>query len=311
MAHRKPYDRRCSYVVVVESETESHDLAQYLATLAPADCDVLILDYSSADRVDEHRRILRWAGRHVAVSKGTDVVRAAMELAACEKVIIATDDVRYSVDSIESLCQLLDRHEVVEPQQYLSPLPWWGSIEAGRMLVQRGIERFGDRSSTYAVRRGVVRSIRGADIGNEHAIRRLALRGADVHAAGELFVRRHPPALSAWLRERPDEAEEDFAAPARTILFLALLPVVIALAMFGGARLACGFASMIALSSAALAMRGRIGASSFYPVRACLCAPLWVLERSLSVYWALFRRVRAVAVEPKTVAAPLRAASGE
>jgi len=177
--------------------------------------------------------------------------------------------------------------------------------------VQRGIERFGDRSSTYAVRRSVVRNIRGADIGSDHAIRRLALRGADVHAASELFVRRHPRALSAWLHERPEEAEEDFAAPGKTILFLALLPVVIALAVFGGARIAGGFTGMVALASAALAIRGRIGASSFYPVRTCLFAPLAVFERSVSVYWALFRRVRAVTIEPKPVATPLRAASGE
>ena len=38
------------------------------------------------------------------------------------------------------------------------------------MLVHRGIERFGDRSSTYAFRRNVIRNIRGADVGSDHAI---------------------------------------------------------------------------------------------------------------------------------------------
>jgi hypothetical protein len=37
-------------------------------------------------------------------------------------------------------------------------------------------------------------------------------------------------------------------------------------------------------------VRGRIGAAQFFPMRACLLAPLWVFERAVSVYWALFRR---------------------
>ena len=44
-------------------------------------------------------------------------------------------------------------------------------------------------------------------------------------------------------------------------------------------------------TSFALAVRGRIGAATFFPWRACLYAPLWVLERSISVYWALFWKV--------------------
>lgn len=308
MAHRKTRERRSSYVVIVHSDSDPIVIAEYLATLSPADCDVLILDYSTPDVFQEHRQVLRWAGRHISLSKNTDVIRAAIELAACEKVIVASDDVRYSVDDIEMMCQLLDRHDVVEPQQYLSPLPWWSGIDAGKMLVQRGIERYGDRSSTYAFRRSVVRQIRGADVGNDHAIRRLAMRGADVHAAGEFFVRRNPPELADWVRTRPRHAEEDFAVPMKTILFLALMPVVIALTLFAGARIAGGFAGLIVLSSSALAIRGRIGASAFYPLKTCLFAPLWVFERSISVYWAVFRRVHAVAVEPKAVPAPVRAA---
>ena len=320
MAHRKLHDRHCSYVVVIEAPSESFDsvqsLARYLSTLSAADCDVVIVDRSPREQFEQHRRVLRWVGRHLAVSKQTGIVRAAVELAACEKVIVAGDDVRYSVADIETMCQLLDRHDVVEPQQYLSPLPWWGGIEAGRMLINRGIERFGDRSSTYAFRRSAVRGIRGADVGSDHAIRRLAMRGADVHAAGDLFIRCAPPELNAWLRDRAGQADEDFAAPTKTILFLALIPVAIALTVFGGARIAGSFAGMVAFASATLAIRGRIGASAFYPLRACLFAPVWVLERSISVYGALFRRVRAVAAEPKSVTAPARptgaqVASGE
>jgi hypothetical protein len=304
MAHRTLHDRRCTYSVIVDRSAWSFDavrnLARYLSNLAVTDCDVLVIDHSPRELFELHRTVLRWVGRHVSVSRNTDPVRAAVELSACEKVIVATEDVRYSPADIESMCQLLDSHEVVEPQQYLSPLPWWGGIEAGRMLVHRGIERFGGHSSTYAFRRSVIRSIRGADVGGESAIRRLALRGADVHGAGELFVRRMPPGLRDWVRERPRQADEDFAVPLKSVLFLAILPIAVALILVGGLRVAGGYAGGIAFASLALAVRGRIGASAFYPLRTCALAPVWVFERSVSIYWALFRRLRAVATEPPT-----------
>ena len=53
-----------------------------------------------------------------------------------------------------------------------------------------------------------------------------------------------------------------------------------------------------------LALRGRAGASAFFPLHACLFAPLWVLERSVSVYWALFRKLRGVEPEPVRIAVP-------
>lgn len=266
-------------------------LADYLSTLAVADCDVLVIDYSARELFEQHRTVLRWVARHVSLSGNTDAVRAAVELSGCEKVIVATGDVRYSSADIESMCQLLETHEVVEPQQYLFPLPWWGGIEAGRMLMHRGIDRFDGRSSTYAFQRSVIRSIRGADVGTDHAIRRLALRGAAVHAASELFVRRTPPELADWVRDRPSQADGDFAVPVKSVLFLTLLPLALALAMIGGMRIVGGYAGAVAFASTALAIRGRIGASAFYPLRACALAPVWVLERSVSIYWALFRRL--------------------
>jgi hypothetical protein len=290
--------------VIVDRSVWSLDavrsLAEYLSALDVADCDVLVIDRSPRELFQHHRTVLRWVARHVSVSPNTDAVRAAVELSGCERVIVATEDVRYSSADIESMCELLDTYEVVEPQQYFSPLPWWGGIEAGRMLVHRGIERFGGRSSTYAFRRSVIRSIRGADVGTDHAIRRLALRGAEVHAAGELFVRRTPPALGDWIRERPRQADEDFAVPVKSVLFLAILPIAIALALLAGLQVAGGYAGAIAFASAALAVRGRIGASAFYPLHTCALAPVWVFERSFSVYWALFRRLRRASTEPAT-----------
>jgi hypothetical protein len=51
-------------------------------------------------------------------------------------------------------------------------------------------------------------------------------------------------------------------------------------------------------------------------MRACLCAPLWVLERSVSVYWALFRKLNGSTGDAARIAvaeggAGTRAASGQ
>src|SRR6185436_7869107 len=120
---------------------------------------------------------------------------------------------------------------------------------------------------------------------------------AIVHSAGELFVRCEPPAISSWLRERARYANDDFAMPVKTAFFFALLPIAALLIAFGGAPMAGGYAGALAAGSLALALRGRAGASTVFPLRAALFAPLWMLERSISVYWALLRKLTGATVE--------------
>ena len=328
MATKRPPERRCSYVVLVRNAAAStaglRDLATYLSTLGVADCDVVILDPSPRYQFELNARILRWVGRHVAVRRehcaggGVDIVRAASALAACEKVIVATDDVRYSAEAVGQLCELLDAHEVVEPQDYLDPLPWWGGIDAGRMLVHRGIEPQPDHGATFGFRRNAVRALRAlaAATSADAQARRLAAVGAEVYPATHVFVRREPGALGEWWSSRPRLAGDDFDLPMKTAFFFSLVPLLVLLAVIGGLQLAGGYASVIAFASVALALRGRAGASRFFPLRACLFAPLWVLERSLSVYWALVRKLRGTDEDPSRVPVPDRAsgtkvASGE
>jgi len=317
MRNIKPQDRRCSYVVIVEnaatSTAELRDLATYLSTLGVAGCDVVILDPSPRLQFEMNGRILRWVGRHVAVRTehcapggSLDQVRAAASLAACEKVLVAADDVRYTAEAIAQLCDLLDVHEVVEPQDYLDPLPWWGGIEAGRILVHRGIEPQPDHGATFGFRRSAVSALRSLGAGEvvDDQARRLAAAGAEVFAATDVFVRREPGALDDWLAERPRLAGGDFSLPMKSAFFFSLVPLLLLLAVAGGVRLAGGYAGVIAFASVALALRGRAGASPFFPLRACLFAPLWVFERSVSVYWALFRKLRGADSGPARIAIP-------
>ena len=280
-------DRRCSYVVVIEGESvgDLREFAAYLSDLGVAKCEVIILDASSEHTFARHRRVLCWVGRHIAarprhrnLAGAVDAVRAGVDLAACDKVIIAQPAVRYTPKAIDDLCAMLDAHESVEPQEYFDPLPWWGGIDAGRILVHRAIEP-SSHGATFAFRRNAMRG----------------LRDLERVPAPDVFVRRMPPTVDQWLHDRPRQAGDDLNFPMKTAFFLALIPLAMLLAAFGGARLAGGYASAIAFASVALAVRGRIGAGSFFPLRACLYAPLWVLERSVSVYWALFQRLRGAA----------------
>jgi hypothetical protein len=315
MRDQRTQDRRCSYVVLVNGAMapagDLRQLAAYFSTLSVAGCEVVILDPSPRLQFELNSRVLRWVGRHVPVraehgpGAGVDLIRAAMAHAGCEKVIIASEDVRYTEEAIGQVCDLLDVHEVVEPQDYLDPMPWWGGIEAGRMLIGRGIEPQPGHGATFGFRRSAVRSLRAIGPSLESQSRRLAAVGAEVHAAAGVFVRREPSTLGAWLSSRPRQAGEDFALPLKTAFFLALAPLLVLIVLLGGPRLAGGYASVVAFGAFALAVRGRSGAAAMhFPLRACLFAPLWVLERSVSVYWALFRKLRGASEDVSGVAAP-------
>lgn len=316
-------------MVVVEHATASsgelRDLASYLSTLGVADCDVVILDPSPRLQFELNSRIFRWVGRHVAVRPehrtpggAVDPIRAAASVAACEKVIYADQGVRYTPEAVGQICDLLDLHEVVEPQDYLEPLTWWGSIEAGRILVHRGIEPRPDHGATFGFRRSSINALRalGSSETHDDPVRRLSAVGAEVHAAGDVFVRREPGAFGEWLADRPRSAGEDFVLPVKSAFFFSIVPILTLLAVAGGAKLAGGYAGVLGFASVVLALRGRSGAATFFPLRACLFAPLWLLERSVSVYWALYRRVRGTEAARPGIAVPVgaqgeRVASGE
>src|SRR3954451_13537156 len=188
MRHRTPRDCRCSYLVVIERDREAsgdlRDLGSYLSTLAVAGCEVIVIDDSPAPAFENNRRVLRWVSRHIAARprhrnfSGTiDVVRTAIDVSTCDKIIVAEENVRYDGEAVDQICELLDLHEVVEPQDYFDPLPWWIGIEAGRMLVHRGVEPLPDHGATFGMRKSSIRGLRGVDVAwsnGEDAVRWLA-----------------------------------------------------------------------------------------------------------------------------------------
>jgi hypothetical protein len=124
-----------------------------------------------------------------------------------------------------------------------------------------------------------------------------------------VFVRREPGELSHWRGPR-SRGSGELDQPLKKVFFLSLLPLLLLLAIFGGLQMAGGYAGVIAFATIALAVRGRAGARPFFPLRACLFAPVWVFERSLGIYWALFRRLRGAPLGTERIA-PAESRSGE
>lgn len=284
----------CTYVASLDSavsDSELRNFAAYLSALSLAGCEEVVVDPEGGPRGEERQRVLRWVSRYVTGER--DLIQAAIELTSSEKIIVASQDSRYTAADVAALCDLLDGDDVVEPEEFVDPLPWWGGIDAGSMLLQRGLDS-GRDGRTFAFRRSAWHRL-------------FALKGASVRTAGDVFVRREPSTLAAWLRRRFTPAATPAAVTTGAAFLACVLPLVMAIAALGGYELAGGYAGLMAAASVLVAARGRAGAGRFFPPRACLFAPLSMLERSLAVYWALFARLRAAephepGTEPETAA---------
>jgi hypothetical protein len=125
---------------------------------------------------------------------------------------------------------------------------------------------------------------------NEEIIRHLAQDGCTFAYANDLFVRKYPPSFRKWTEQRPRQAYEDFGMHLKTTLFFALLPLSFLIGCrFGIAGLTVFFPTLSLLATL-IAARGRARgkARRFFPAHCCFFAGLWVFERMLSTYWALY-----------------------
>jgi hypothetical protein len=308
MSHVDSGAFRCTYILPIRRTYALHrevdDLAEYFRKLAREGCEVLVVDGSSPEIFAQHDHAWRQLCRHVPVDRRytylndkVNGVHTGVDLASCESIILADDDIRYLSEDIRRTCDLLERHDMVRPQNYLTPLPWWGRTEAARMLINRGVLQSGDYPGTCAFRRSACLRFGHYDgdvlFDNEEIVRHFILNGGDVCYALDFFLLKRPPTLRKWLEQRPRQAYEDFAMRAKTLLFMSLLPAAIALGLINGTHAVLAFFLVISIVAALLASRGllRDRAYNFFPAHVILYAPLWILERSLSVYWALYWRL--------------------
>jgi hypothetical protein len=296
---------RCTYLLPIRrtnfSASETNQLADYFRSLKGAGCDVLVVDGSPPPVFEQHDLIWASISKHEAVDRSfgflndkVNGIHTGVRLATTEKIILADDDIRYTAPEIDRVCELLVDFEVVRPQNFLSPLPWWARMEAARMLINRATLRTADYPGTCAFRRDAMLRVGPYDgdvlFDNEEIIRHFARAGAAVNYATNLFVRKRPPTLRKWMEQRPRQAYEDFALRTKTALFFSI-PIVamIVSVLLGWSGIAIWLA-VIFVASVALALVGwlRGTARDHFPLSVSFFAPLWILERSASTYWALF-----------------------
>jgi hypothetical protein len=301
-------DVQCSFIVPIRrvktNPIEIERFADYFKLLRLAGCEVLIVDGSPKAVLAEHKKRWQNFSRHFApdpkytyLNGKVNGVHTAVDLASCERIILADDDIRYSPADIKKMCDLLDVHEMVRPQNFIEPLPWWARIETARILINRGVLRAGDYPGTCGFRRSTMLRVGHYDgdvlFDNEEIVRHFALHGANIKYARNFFILKRPPAFTKWLEQRPRQAYEDFVMRAKTVAFLSVLPVVLA-SGFVSVRAAMSLLIAISLVAVLLSCRGLLSdrAYRFFPLSSPLYSPLWILERSLSVYWALYCRAR-------------------
>jgi hypothetical protein len=297
---------RCTYLLPLRrtdaTDSELTELAHYVERLVAAGCDVLVVDGSP--RRDFERHAARLGGaRHVPVDPRwrflngkVNGVLTGMEQSSRERVILADDDVRYEEADIDRMCRLLDRFDLVVPQNYFATMPWWARVESARTLLNRAVREAGDFPGTFGVRRATFARIGPYDgdvlFENEAMRRHFVRHGTRVRHARDFLVARRAPTLEKWREQRLRQAYEDLDFPLKTLLFLTLLPAAALLAVWS-ATWAVAFVAMVGLAAIALAAVGRRdGASAVIPLDTCLLAPVWVLERSVMVYAALRARTR-------------------
>jgi hypothetical protein len=275
---------------------EAADLTRYLQTLAPLVEDLIVVDGSPEPLAAGHRVMWRGLGRVVppdpdlrSANGKVDGVVTGLRAARHDRVVVADDDVRYDRDGLAAVADLLDRHEVVRPQNVFVPLTWHAWWDTGRTLLNRALG--GDYPGTLGVRRSALPP-HGYDgdvmFENLELIRTVVARGGREAVARDVFVVRRPPTARHFLGQRVRQAYDDLAQPPRLALFLLLGPAVLASRRPGRAAL------VVAAAAVALAERGRRrdGGREVFPPSTSFAAPLWVAERAVCSWLALAARLR-------------------
>jgi hypothetical protein len=218
-------------------------------------------------------------------------VTTGVRAAGYERVIVADDDVRYDVASLRRMASLLGTHDLVIGQSYFDPTPWQARWDTARILLNRA---FGVHfPATLGVARSLFLEIGGYDgdvlFENLELIRSLEIAGARKAAPGDLFVRHIAATPRAFWSQRIRQAYDDFALPGRMILWLTIGPALarsLARRRLKSVSAAAGAAVVVAELG-----RRRAGGSRVYPGGASLYAPLWLTERALCAWAALYYRV--------------------
>lgn len=294
---------RACYLLPLRWEPESSGeglagLTGYLRKVARS-CDVLVVDGSSEAVFARHHSAWSSFACHIrpapSITGRNGKVRGVVtgvRTTAAQRVVIADDDVRYDDRALAQVLDLLSDADLVIPQNYFRPLPWHAAWDSARILINRGLGM--DYPGTLAVRRDAFlrAGCYDADVlfENLELIRTLRAAGARVAAAPHVLVRRLPPGVRHFRRQRVRQAYDSLAQPPRLAAELALLPA----AVFAVATRRSRYVAMAAGLAVGVAQRGRRrhGGAVVFPWYLPLLAPGWLAERSVCSWLALACRLR-------------------
>jgi Glycosyltransferase like family 2 len=281
-----------------EGDAAPADLPDYLAWLAGR-ADVVVVDGSDAAAFSAHRAA--WPTDRIRHVRPADDIRSingkvrgvltGLRLVEHDRVVVADDDVRYDDPGLRRIGTLLNEAELVRPQNYFDPLPWHARWDTARTLVNRSVGH--DYPGTLGVRRSFLEAIGGYDgdvlFENLELIRTVRAAGGRVVEAPDLFVRRVPPTLRRFVEQRPRQAYDDWAQPARFAAALAVGPLIAIAAIRRPRLLAIGAGASVAV---AWVGRMRHHGASVFDRTSTFFAPLWIAERAVLSWVALGRRIR-------------------
>lgn len=278
---------------------QRRELAEYLAGVAPHCAEVIVVDGSppevfaaNAEAWGKHTIHVPPAAEERWLMGKVSGVRTGLRLASHERVVIADDDVRYEPEGLRRTAQLLEEHDLVRPQNYFDRLPWHARWDTARTLLNRSLGR--DFPGTLAVRRSrmLAMGLYDGDVlfENLELIRTVRAHGGSVASPLDLYVARVPPSASHFWGQRTRQAYDDFALPLRMALWLAVVPLLL-LAVIRR-RPAYALTPAALAVAAAETGRRRGGGSAVFPASSSLLAPVWVLERGVCAWLAVFQRVR-------------------
>ena len=285
-----------TYILPIRAADASQatELADYFRQLGPL--EIIVVDGSPADVFAVHSD--RWAQLAVHMPPAGDIpgangktrgVLTGLRHAGYEKVIVADDDVRYDRGALRFVLAALDAYGAVLPQNYFSPAPWHAILDTGRTLLNRVTG--GDWPGTVGVRKSFLRDGYNADVlfENFEMVRTVEANGALVLRADDCYVLRRPPSAKRYWLQRVRQAYDEFARPRRLVAQLSILPALGVALWLRRYRLLFGAALLCVL--AAECGRRKSNGARYFPATASLAAPLWVLERAICAWVAVYIRV--------------------
>jgi hypothetical protein len=286
---------KASYILPLrlDSAVAIPELARYLGTLERL--EIIVVDASRQELFDRLHGLIGEFALHVrpAMPGRNGKVRGvltALPLASHENVIVADDDVRYDSASLDDVLRRLEHADVVRPQNFFSPAPWHALWDSARSLINRAFD--GDWPGTLAFRRSALPRGYSADVlfENYELVRTIRAGGGREIVARDVFVARRPPTFEHFIGQRVRQAYDEFARPWRLLAGLAMIPALLVGWHAAGVTAPLTFVALSASCAAAGWLRA--GAYRCFSPLCVVAAPLWMLERGICSWLALWQRIR-------------------